>query len=123
MDICRRRWELSAERRRQADGHWRLPSGALPAVGGGVFPEVQRAGDHAACCGQTVDRDAHGILAAYGLCADDARGLYGLSQPAYRGPPELVPYRKDVARYSMRQVLYGLPETLAAQYRGDRAAA
>ena len=32
------------------------------------------------------------------------------------GPPDLVPYRKDVARYSMRQVLYGSPETLAVQY-------
>jgi hypothetical protein len=29
---------------------------------------------------------------------------------------ELLPYRKDVARYAMRQVLYGTPETLAAQY-------
>lgn len=32
------------------------------------------------------------------------------------GPPELVPYRKDVARTSLRQVLYGLPETRAAQH-------
>jgi hypothetical protein len=32
------------------------------------------------------------------------------------GPPKLVPYRKDVARYFMRQVLYGLPETMAIQY-------
>ena len=32
------------------------------------------------------------------------------------GPSELVPYRKDVARYYMRQVLYGMPETLATQY-------
>jgi hypothetical protein len=32
------------------------------------------------------------------------------------GPPELVPYRKDVARYFMRQVLFGPPEILAAQY-------
>ncbi|MGD0787613.1 MAG: aldolase [Terracidiphilus sp.] len=32
------------------------------------------------------------------------------------GPPELVPYRKDVARYFMRQVLFGSPESLAAQY-------
>jgi hypothetical protein len=32
------------------------------------------------------------------------------------GPPELVPYRKDVARYFMRQVLFGSAESLAAQY-------
>jgi hypothetical protein len=32
------------------------------------------------------------------------------------GPPELVPYRKDVARYFMRQVLYGSADSLAAQY-------
>jgi hypothetical protein len=32
------------------------------------------------------------------------------------GPQALVPYRKDVARYAMRQTLYGLPETLAVQY-------
>jgi len=32
------------------------------------------------------------------------------------GRPKLVPYRKDVARYFMRQVLYGLPETMAIQY-------
>jgi hypothetical protein len=33
------------------------------------------------------------------------------------GPPALIPYRKDVARYSMRQMLYGSPETLAIQYK------
>jgi hypothetical protein len=32
------------------------------------------------------------------------------------GPAELVTYRKDVARHSMRQVLYGSPESLAVQY-------
>ncbi|HEY1901945.1 MAG TPA: aldolase [Terracidiphilus sp.] len=32
------------------------------------------------------------------------------------GPPELVPYRKDVARYFMRQVLHGTAESLAVQY-------
>ena len=32
------------------------------------------------------------------------------------GPPELVPYRTDVARYFMRQVLFGSAESLAAQY-------
>ena len=32
------------------------------------------------------------------------------------GPPELVPYRKDVARYFMRQVLYGSAESRAVQY-------
>jgi hypothetical protein len=32
------------------------------------------------------------------------------------GPPELVPYRKDVARCYMRQVLFGSAESLAAQY-------
>lgn len=32
------------------------------------------------------------------------------------GEPVLVPYRKDVAREYMRQVLYGWPESLAAQY-------
>jgi hypothetical protein len=32
------------------------------------------------------------------------------------GPPKLVPYRKDVARYFMRQVLYGSAEPLAVQY-------
>jgi hypothetical protein len=32
------------------------------------------------------------------------------------GPPELRPYRKDVARHSMRQVLYGTPKTLAVGY-------
>lgn len=33
------------------------------------------------------------------------------------GPPELRPYRKDVARYFMRQALYGSPQSLAAQYK------
>jgi hypothetical protein len=33
------------------------------------------------------------------------------------GPPELRPYRKDVARYFMQQTLYGTPETLAVQYK------
>jgi hypothetical protein len=32
------------------------------------------------------------------------------------GPPELVPYRKDVARAFMRQILYGSPEILSVQY-------
>ncbi len=32
------------------------------------------------------------------------------------GPQALIPYRKDVARYAMRQTLYGLPETQAVQY-------
>ena len=32
------------------------------------------------------------------------------------GPPELVPYRIDVARYFMRQVLFGSAKTLAVQY-------
>jgi hypothetical protein len=32
------------------------------------------------------------------------------------GPPELLPYRRDVARSFMRQVLFGLPETRANQY-------
>ncbi|HZY63805.1 MAG TPA: aldolase [Edaphobacter sp.] len=31
--------------------------------------------------------------------------------------PQLMPYRKDVARYFMRQVLFGLPETMAVQYQ------
>jgi hypothetical protein len=33
----------------------------------------------------------------------------------FPGPPELVPYRKDLARRFMRQVLFGSAETLAAQ--------
>ena len=33
-----------------------------------------------------------------------------------RGPSELVPYRKDVARHFLRQVLYGPAELLAVQY-------
>jgi hypothetical protein len=33
-----------------------------------------------------------------------------------RCPPDLVRYRKDVARYSMMQALYGLPETRAKQH-------
>jgi hypothetical protein len=32
------------------------------------------------------------------------------------GPPELVPYRKDIARYFMRQILFGTPECLSAHY-------
>jgi hypothetical protein len=32
--------------------------------------------------------------------------------------PELVPYRKDVARSYVRQTLFGSPESLAAQYAG-----
>jgi hypothetical protein len=32
------------------------------------------------------------------------------------GPPELVPYRKDVARYSMRQLFFGPRESLVPQY-------
>jgi hypothetical protein len=31
-------------------------------------------------------------------------------------PPELRPYRKDVARCFMQQALYGLPQSLALQY-------
>jgi hypothetical protein len=31
--------------------------------------------------------------------------------------PQLVPYRRDVARHFMRQVLYGPAEVIAAQYR------
>jgi hypothetical protein len=33
-----------------------------------------------------------------------------------RGAAELLPYRKDVARYFMRQVLFGSAESLAVQY-------
>jgi hypothetical protein len=33
-----------------------------------------------------------------------------------RGPSELVPYRKDVARHFLHQVLYGPAELLAVQY-------
>jgi hypothetical protein len=32
------------------------------------------------------------------------------------GPPQLRPYRKDVARHFMRQALYGSPESLSMQY-------
>ena len=32
------------------------------------------------------------------------------------GPPQLRPYQKDVARYFIRQTLYGSPESLAVQY-------
>jgi hypothetical protein len=32
-------------------------------------------------------------------------------------PSQLVPYRRDVARHFMRQVLYGPPDLLAVQYR------
>ena len=32
-------------------------------------------------------------------------------------PQQLVPYRRDVARHFMRQVLYRQPELLAVQYR------
>ncbi|HTF68919.1 MAG TPA: hypothetical protein VK638_40190 [Edaphobacter sp.] len=32
------------------------------------------------------------------------------------GPPQLRPYRTDVARYFMRQALYGSPQSLAVQY-------
>jgi hypothetical protein len=32
------------------------------------------------------------------------------------GPPQLVPYRKDVARHFMRQVLFGSADSLAVQY-------
>jgi hypothetical protein len=32
------------------------------------------------------------------------------------GPPQLVPYRKDMARQFMRQILYGSAESLAGQY-------
>ena len=32
------------------------------------------------------------------------------------GPPQLRPYRIDVARYFMRQALYGSPQSLAVQY-------
>jgi hypothetical protein len=32
-------------------------------------------------------------------------------------PPQLVPYRRDVARHFMRQILYGPPDLLSAQYR------
>lgn len=32
------------------------------------------------------------------------------------GPPQLVPYRRDVARQFLRQTLYGTAETLAVQY-------
>jgi hypothetical protein len=32
-------------------------------------------------------------------------------------PPQLVPYRRDVARHFMRQTLYGPEELLAVQYR------
>jgi hypothetical protein len=32
------------------------------------------------------------------------------------GPAQLIPYRRDVARYFMRQQLYGLPDSLAMQY-------
>ncbi len=30
--------------------------------------------------------------------------------------PKLTPYRKDVARQSMRQMMFGVPEILAMQY-------
>jgi hypothetical protein len=33
------------------------------------------------------------------------------------GAPQLVPYRRDVARHYMRQVLFGWPESLAAQHQ------
>jgi hypothetical protein len=32
------------------------------------------------------------------------------------GPPELRPFRKDVARHAMRQTLYGTPHSLAVSY-------
>ena len=54
--VCRR-WKLFAEWRRQADGNGGLLPGSLSAHSGGAFSRGERAGDHAACGGQTVDRD------------------------------------------------------------------
>lgn len=50
------------------------------------------------------------------ICAPTAQvqSLVFLNRRA-PGPPELVPYRKDVARYFMRQVLFGSEESLIAQ--------
>jgi len=34
----------------------------------------------------------------------------------WEGPPQLVPWRRDVARHAMRQVVIGTPELLVVQY-------
>ena len=46
----------------------------------------------------------------------EVRSLVFLNRRA-AGPPELRPYRKDVARHSLRQVHFGSPESLAVQYQ------
>jgi hypothetical protein len=51
------------------------------------------------------------------LCAQTAQVNFIVFLNRHSGrPPALVPYRKDVARYSMMQTLYGLPETRALQH-------
>jgi hypothetical protein len=51
------------------------------------------------------------------ICAHSAQAdfLVFLNRRA-AGPPELVPYRRDVARYFMRQILYGPAQWRSAQY-------
>ena len=50
------------------------------------------------------------------VCSQTAQVDYLVFLNRHSGcPADLVSYRKDVARYSMRQSLYGLPETRAVQ--------
>jgi hypothetical protein len=51
------------------------------------------------------------------VCAESAQVDYMVFlNRSSGGPPELRPYRKDVARHNMRQTLYGTPKTLAVGY-------
>jgi hypothetical protein len=52
------------------------------------------------------------------VCAQTVRVDFMVFLNRRAGAPlELVPYRMDVARYFMRQILYGSAESLAVQYR------
>jgi hypothetical protein len=52
------------------------------------------------------------------VCAESAQVDFVVFLNRHSGtPPALVPYRKEVARYFMRQALYGSAQSLAVQYQ------
>ena len=98
-------------------GDGQLPSGALPAVGGGAVSGVAGTGDYAARCVGKPSIELPTALLPKMVCAQiGAGGFHRLSEPALGGAAGASPYRKDVARHFMRQALYGTPKSLAVQY-------
>jgi hypothetical protein len=82
-----------------------------------LFPEVKGLEITPRAAGKpSIEMPTAGLPSV--VCAKSAQVDFVVFLNRHSGAsPSLVPYRKDVARYFMRQVLYGSAESLAVQYQ------